>query len=168
MTMVAVAMALMMAVSAWASSFRLGAGKAWELGSSEQREMARNRDSAWQLEDKTECYSGNDLYESKKIFCDAECVQEFGRSARCNGPWYCSKTKVCQKFHRPERGANEERVERDCVEVRSCANHSQCFPSVDQADRQNVLLDPNQWDSKRQVQAKGYDIEYAGASTYSF
>jgi len=108
--------------------FRLGATKAWALGSREQKEIKRNRDGDWKLDDKTECLSGNDLYESKRVFCDAvrsplpppraplAGMRPRKRQKRTlfvsrpfcarhsvvgNGPWYCSKTEVCQQFDRP-------------------------------------------------------------------
>lgn len=143
--------------------YRFGASKAWTEGSDEEKALKRNKDSQWRYMDQTECFSGNEIYELKKIFCDAECVQDLGRNERCNGPWYCAKTEVCQKYYSPDEHKFNDPVARGCVVVRSCANHSQCFPSVQKAaNEDNVLLVPELWETKKQVQDHGYTIDYAG------
>lgn len=145
-----------------ACGYRLGGEKAWRVGSNEYRDIRNDNDDAWKVADKTLCYSGNELYEQKKVFCDAECIAENGNDELCNGPWYCSKAEICQEFRTPRGYDTIDPIQRRCVVVRSCANHSQCFPNDNQAAADGVVLVDDEWATKSQVRRQGYDVSYAG------
>lgn len=94
------------------------------------------------------------------MFCDAECIREYGDSAACNGPWYCAKTRICQQFNHREGGNMVDPQWPECIRrrrpfspppvpseetrvgvvVKSCANHSQCFPTEAQALKGGIVL----------------------------
>lgn len=103
---------------------------------------ANYKDRAWQEKDVTECFSGTEAYGSRTVFCDAECANKHGASADCGGPWYCARTKICQPFVRREDHRAVDRHTPRCVVVRSCANHTQCFPTDARAAAGHVALPP--------------------------
>lgn len=110
----------------------------------------------------TQCFTGNELYLSERVLCDRQCMTNteetasasgFGYAGRdppyrylaeqCNGPWYCARTEICETFVNPAHvpGADSP-IRRSCTVIRGCANHSQCFPTEDQAAAMNIEFGP--------------------------
>ena len=150
--------------------YPLGATKAWEPGSNDFKKIdnaARlakkntpSGDLAWQLDDKTECYSGAEGLYSKvgaprpratrsrsrfpelslrvepsqrTVFCDAECLHSGEHSDEyCAGPWYCSTTRVCETYNRRHQGKIVHHEWPKCALIKSCAHYEQCFPTEEQ------------------------------------
>ena len=116
-----------------------GAKKEWTFGDNQYkkvRDAVKPRtgggmeDERWKLDDRSECYSGTDEYMLRSVFCDAECLSDNKNDPNCAGPWYCARTKVCEEFHDPDNRDNVDPENRKCAIIRSCANHSQCYPTV--------------------------------------
>lgn len=103
---------------------------------------------------RTQCFTGSAGYQVGKTFCDLECLESSRNRGRvndasgregelldatgCDGPWYCSKMEVCQLYHTKNTNDQEKGFHRGCMTIRSCANHSQCFPTVDDESRMNI------------------------------
>mmetsp|Transcript_22186 Transcript_22186/g.28712 ORF Transcript_22186/g.28712 Transcript_22186/m.28712 type:complete len:239 (-) Transcript_22186:210-926(-) len=154
--------------------YELGARKAFR--SSEVDDLDDDYFSLLSKVKTTECFSGSDEYELTRIYCDQVCRQsEAGReqiskmSGRgkgsrdekefCNGPWYCSQNEICDMYHKVD--ADKPTSRKSCVIVRSCANHSQCFPNAEDADRMNIIFDNITED---QVEKSGFRALYGGMS----
>ena len=151
--------------------YPLGATKAWKPGSKEYKkiknaarlakENMRSDDLAWQLDDKTECYSGTEGLYSKvgaprprarararvfrsfslrprvepsqrTVFCDAECLHSGKPAEYCAGPWYCSTTRVCETYNHRHQGKIVHHEWPKCARIKSCAHYEQCFPTEEQ------------------------------------
>ncbi|KAJ1454180.1 hypothetical protein M885DRAFT_522358 [Pelagophyceae sp. CCMP2097] len=164
--------------------YQLNAEKAWRKGSQEMSDVASDMlesgDRAL-----TECYSGNELYLSRKVLCDRECMHKSNEVARasgltldaaaiaenvqkCNGPWYCSRSEICEMFVTPYQSRDVAK-RRKCAVVQSCANHSQCFPTPDQAEKLSIRFEKGDLDDaafEQEVEGKtsvgGYVIKYGG------
>lgn len=143
-------------------------GPSFELGG----ELAFDADEVDDIDDNilvvrskkrnTECFTGSEMYELTRVFCDQLCRRhESGRqdvsrqSGRgddsrtekeyCNGPWYCSRTEICETFSKLDPN-EDSRSEKSCMVVRSCANHSHCFPTPEDASNMNIVyqdVEPN-------------------------
>ncbi|KAH8063018.1 hypothetical protein JL722_2172 [Aureococcus anophagefferens] len=123
--------------------YPLGATKAWENTESGYFKKIDNAarlakknmpdDLAWQLHDKTECYSGAEgLYSKRTVFCDAECLHSGKPAEYCAGPWYCSTTRVCETYNHRHQGTIVHNQWRKCARIKSCAHYEQCFPTEEQ------------------------------------
>ena len=121
------------------TTFQQGAKKEWSFGDNQYkrvRDAVKPRtgggmeDERWKLDDRSECYSGTDEYMLRSVFCDAECLSDNKNDPSCAGPWYCARTKVCEEFHDPDNRDNVDPENRKCAIIRSCANHSQCYPTA--------------------------------------
>lgn len=96
--------------------YQLGGKKAWKYGS-KQYDLVKDADShdlTWQRDDQTECWSGTGEYTRRTVFCDVECLREYGDDADCSGPWYCSSTKICQQYNHPSGRQMVDPVWPDC------------------------------------------------------
>jgi hypothetical protein len=107
------------------------------------------------LVSRTQCFTGAGNYARQQTYCDLECKEsrdtrravakasgrsDDGINEDCRGPWYCSKMEVCHLFSgKTVNDQDEDGPKRKCVTVRSCANHSQCFPN--EADQERMRLD---------------------------
>ena len=130
---------------------------------------------------RTQCYTGSELYDISKTYCDLEClhssknrrkvVKASGRDGEidddgCAGPWYCSKMEVCQLHHMKNTNDQEEGFHRGCMVVRSCANHSQCFPSEDDQKNMNIQWftdwDGTMADLGSRIRDHGFKMFYGG------
>mmetsp|Transcript_32728 Transcript_32728/g.101307 ORF Transcript_32728/g.101307 Transcript_32728/m.101307 type:complete len:207 (+) Transcript_32728:1407-2027(+) len=139
-----------------------GAELAWRKGSRQYDRVkdATPGDERWRMHDKTECYSGTDEYTQRTVFCDAECLRDGStRNADCAGPWYCAKTKVCQQFDDVKGREKVDSTSRKCAVVKSCANHSQCFPTPAEAERMGVDVSSSNLD---RVNHEPFTYKYAG------
>ncbi len=120
------------------TTFQQGAKKEWTFGDNQYKKVrdavkptgGGMEDERWKLDDRSECYSGTDEYMLRSVFCDAECLSDNKNDPNCAGPWYCARTKVCEEFHDPDNRDNVDPENRKCAIIRSCANHSQCYPTV--------------------------------------
>ena len=106
---------------------------------------------------RTLCFTGAGNYARQQAYCDLECKanakqrravakasgrDDDGYNEDCRGPWYCSKMEVCHLFHdKTVNDEDEKGPKRKCMTVRSCANHSQCFPS--DADQERMRIASN-------------------------
>ena len=106
---------------------------------------------------RTLCFTGAGNYARQQAYCDLECKanakqrravakasgrDDDGYNEDCRGPWYCSKMEVCHLFHdKTVNDEDEKGPKRKCMTVRSCANHSQCFPS--DADQERMRISSN-------------------------
>ena len=96
------------------------------------------------MQSSAQCLHGNEMYLPARVLCDRQCMLDGAAVARasggtrapptpeeCAGPWYCARTKVCEAFHGDLSGRDDVDPEnRKCSIIRSCANHSQCYPTV--------------------------------------
>ena len=121
------------------TTFEQGARKEWRFGDNQYKRVrdavkptgGGMEDERWKLDDRSECYSGTDEYMLRSVFCDAECLSDDKNDPNCAGPWYCARTKVCEAFHGDLSGRDDVDPEnRKCAIIRSCANHSQCYPTA--------------------------------------
>ena len=126
----------------------------------------------------TECFTGSDMFLSTKVLCDRECMYDQTYNARasgwdyeesirkCNGPWYCAKSTICEMYKEPE--LTEGKATRSCAQVRSCANHSQCFPNEAQARDLSIMYDSGDLDDFKFTEliegkkSRGFTIKYGG------
>ena len=125
-----------------AAQFQLGADKAW-APVAEDSQFAKVRDETqnWRDEDSTECFSYSERFAAETVFCDHECMRDEDDITKCGGPWYCSKTVICQN-DRHLRINDEGPLQRDCIIVRGCANHTDCFPTDGRAQDFHVVRPP--------------------------
>lgn len=124
----------------------------------------------------TECFTGSEMYEDSRVFCDQLCRRyESGRedvsrqSGRgknsrdekelCNGPWYCSRTEICETFHNSDPDSDRS-SRKSCMVVRSCANHSHCFPNDMDASNMNIVFNR----TAQQIENDGFKAYYGGMS----
>lgn len=152
---------LFLVVVAAQRRFPLGAIRAWTFGDA-QFQNVRDNTQSWEEEDTTECMSYNERYAEARVFCDRECIRENGPIPECAGPWYCSKTVVCQNDNRLR--VDKEALQRDCIIVRGCANHSQCFPNDNQAE--NMRLTPQ--DFSEDTARNGLRVTFGGITMRTF
>ena len=125
----------------------------------------------------TECFTGSQEYELTRVFCDAVCRRSESarraiseRSGRgddsrtdaehCNGPWYCSRQEICETFHKSDPNSAAD-ARKSCLVVRSCANHTHCFPTDEDADNMNILF-RNQ--TAKTIRDHGFRAFYGGMS----
>ncbi|KAH8059255.1 hypothetical protein JL721_9351 [Aureococcus anophagefferens] len=130
---------------------------------------------------RTQCYTGSDLYQTEKTFCDLECLDSYKGSAPrvalpgrdgaiddvdCSGPWYCSKMEICQMYHQKNTNDQEQGFQRGCMTVRSCANHSQCFPTAQDQRNMNIQWydgwDGTMADLGSRIRDHGFKMFYGG------
>ena len=131
---------------------------------------------------RTQCFTGSEQYQMGKTFCDLECLESNRNRKRvneasgrdgtlldaqgCEGPWYCSKMEVCQLYHQKNTNDQEKGFHRNCMTIRSCANHSQCFPTPDDEARMNIQWFRN-WDGDvrslgSKIRDHGFKMFYGG------
>jgi len=130
---------------------------------------------------RTQCYTGSDLYQTEKTFCDLECLDSYKGKRRvsrasgrdgaiddvdCSGPWYCSKMEICQMYHQKNTNDQEQGFQRGCMTVRSCANHSQCFPTAQDQRNMNIQWydgwDGTMADLGSRIRDHGFKMFYGG------
>ena len=159
------------------NTYELGAMPAWERRSDVDDYYTDDGE-----EIRTQCYSGSDQYSTQKVYCDMECVdspanrkrvnEQSGRDGdletldACAGPWYCSKMEVCQLYHHKNTNDQKKGFHRGCMTVRSCANHSQCFPSYEDQERMNIQWF-REWDGTlaslgTRIRDHGFKMFYGG------
>lgn len=150
-------------------TFELGARRAWRPGSTKMDMIADQTILLGTSRARTECFSGNEKYIKQKVLCDRECLKDVGEVARasgggpeapqsrCNGPWYCSRTEICEMFRKASKD-DASAVERSCAVVYGCANHSQCFPSEDEATRMSIVFDAEEFE----IRDNGFTMRYGG------
>lgn len=141
---------------------------------------------------RTLCFTGAGNYARQQAYCDLECKanqktrkavakasgrDDDGYNEDCRGPWYCSKMEVCHLFH--DKTVNDEDKKgpkRKCMTVRSCANHSQCFPTDSDQERMRISsnaftirprkVDDGYSESKSalgtQIRDHGFTMQYGG------
>ncbi|KAJ1447249.1 hypothetical protein M885DRAFT_543505 [Pelagophyceae sp. CCMP2097] len=128
----------------------------------------------------TQCFTGNDLYSNTKVYCDRQCLSsdrsradvarqsglrsagDVDDAAECEGPWYCSKMRVCHMHKRTITGEEKgDTQERDCIDVRSCANHTQCFPDANQSARMHIAFNVT---DANVIEETGFKFKYGGMS----
>lgn len=114
------------------------------------------------------------LQRGVQVLCDRECLKDVEAVAeasgredyeisqqQCNGPWYCSRTEICELYRKESRDPLAA-FERSCTVVYGCANHSQCFPSSEDQSRMNIqfsdAVDPNE------IRDEGFTVRYGGVT----
>jgi len=153
-------------VAVTAARFPLGAEKAWTTDGDAQFGKVRDETQAWREEDITECYSHSDRFAEETIFCDRECIRDSaeGEAGQCGGPWYCSKTVICQNDKRLR--VREEDPVRDCITVRGCANHTDCFPSPGRAAAMHIVRPPGGFGED--VEKDGLKARFGGVTMRTY
>lgn len=155
--------------------YELDARKAWEPGSEEFDEVVDQTIIETPSRTRTECYSGNEKYVRQSVLCDRECLKDVEAVTRasglggdtdiselqCNGPWYCSRTEVCE-LYRNEADDELASFERSCTVVYGCANHSQCFPTPEEQRRMKIQM-PDSLQPK-DILREGFTTRYGGVT----
>jgi len=159
--------------------FELAAKKSWRPGSDKQDLVASGDILAGTQKSQTQCYSGNEKYLRRAVLCDRMCMADAAAVARasgqpsdfrdsaefCNGPWYCSRTEICEMYRSQGNDGRETAIQRPCTVVYGCANHTQCFPSEDDQRRMNVALNDGDWtdeDAVERIRDDGFTMYYGG------
>lgn len=146
-------------------TWELDAHKAWLSGSEMAYTIAKDLMSVVYTSNPmpavTQCFTGNEMYLSERTLCDRQCMADTEEVAsasgvgfagrdpgyrhlaeQCNGPWYCARTEICETFVNPTLLPSAAGpLRKKCTVVLGCANHSQCFPTPDQAAAMNVDFD---------------------------
>eukprot|EP00631_Chrysoreinhardia_giraudii_P000710 CAMPEP_0197414166 /NCGR_PEP_ID=MMETSP1170-20131217/925_1 /TAXON_ID=54406 /ORGANISM="Sarcinochrysis sp, Strain CCMP770" /LENGTH=236 /DNA_ID=CAMNT_0042940857 /DNA_START=38 /DNA_END=748 /DNA_ORIENTATION=+ len=160
--------------------FELDAEREWVAGSDLLDAVADGTILSTTSRIRTQCYSGNEKYLLQKVLCDRECLQDVGAvtkasgmgsdtglsELRCNGPWYCSRTEICE-LYRKESLDDTAAFERSCTVVYGCANHSQCFPSPEEQRRMNIDMHLDSFDlnaDQNEIRDQGFTVRYGGVT----
>ena len=128
---------------------------------------------------RTLCFTGAGNYARQQAYCDLECKanakqrravakasgrDDDGYNEDCRGPWYCSKMEVCHLFHdKTVNDEDEKGPKRKCMTVRSCANHSQCFPT--DADQERMRISSNAFTIRPRKVEDGYSESKSALGT---
>lgn len=153
----------------------LGAKKEWELGDEHFDSVVDETILQGTSRTRTQCYSGNEKYLLQTVLCDRECLRDTDSVARasnlpdgsiddsrCSGPWYCSRTEICELF-RKESSDELAALDRRCTVVYGCANHTQCFPSAEDQQRMNIDMHTDEF-TDIDLRDKGFTQRYGGVT----
>mmetsp|Transcript_22038 Transcript_22038/g.68923 ORF Transcript_22038/g.68923 Transcript_22038/m.68923 type:complete len:234 (+) Transcript_22038:56-757(+) len=172
---------LLLATASRAQEFELRAKRAWEPGSERLDEVADQTIMDKTSRVRTQCYSGNEKYLLQSVLCDRECLKDVdavtrasGRSSdfeesqlRCNGPWYCSRTEICELYRKESRDELAA-FERSCTVVYGCANRTQCFPSAEEQRRMNIDMHQDSFlddgAAQKEIRDQGFTVRYGGVT----
>ena len=167
----------MLLVTLTKGQYPLGSRKAWAPGSADQDIVADGTIFQGTQKSRTQCYSGNEKYLQQAVLCDRECMKDTRAVAKasgrpddfrdsekyCNGPWYCSRTTICELYRKE---GPETSFQRPCTSVFGCANHSQCFPTDDEMQRMKIQMPGNtDWSVQEntfKIRDDGFTLYYGG------
>lgn len=135
-------------------TWELGASRGWRTGVMDilAADTMHIEYTSNPMQSTAQCLHGNDMYLPARVLCDRQCMLDGEAVAKasgglrqaptpeeCGGPWYCARTDVCELFRNPENAVGADAgFDRKCTTVWGCANHSMCFPSVENAEAMNI------------------------------